>query len=252
MKRVALILVLALLVFCLRINTVQPLALASASVSFQTVQNDQNGTGNNSTATDNGTSSNVTQPLTSNEIDIDRTYYVPTTITLNFPSTTATSLSNVSTVSGSGFNYAGDDKTFTFIAKTIDVYSFSFTINYANASSHSILIATWEGDRAMAGETWTAVASTYVVSFRLSMVSEPSYPSKEEVAQEALYQFQGMLQLLISNTQESANVASAMSETNSFICIISVIASFASLIVAARFVNKFQTVLKQEHPSKQE
>jgi hypothetical protein len=227
LKRIAFLLLIVLALSLVRPTNSLSYASAYSHVTklFQLLAVTQNSTTDNSTQ-------NVSQPAVGNEFDVDRTYYAPVTITLNYPSTTATSLSNVTTVSGSGFNYAGDDHSFTFIAHNIDVYSFSFTVNYVNATLHNILIATWEGERPMQGETWAAVASTYVVSFRLSTVPEPSYPSKEEVAQESLYQFQQLFQQLLSQDQATANAAQAMSVTSAVVSM----ATFVIGIILTVFV----------------
>jgi hypothetical protein len=221
----AFLLVIALLTVSFRIASLPTPAQASSQIhiQFQTIQD--NTTEQNSTQT-----SNVTLPISENEIDVDRTYYVPTTITLNYPATTATSLSNVTTVSGSGYNYAGTSTSFTFIADSIDVYSFTYTINYANASLHQILIATWEGDRAMQGETWSSVASTYVISFRLSMVTEPSYPSKQDVAQESMSEFYSMFGALLSASEASASAAENMSIASGLASTIAAVTAIIALL----------------------
>jgi uncharacterized membrane protein len=247
LKHIALVLVILLAVLCVRPTNSSTYTAAYSHVTqlFQQLAVTQNSTVDNSTQTQNNTETNTTQPTFTNQIAVDRTYYAPVTITLNYPSTTATSLSNVTTVSGSGFNYAGDDHSFTFIAHNIDVYSFAFTINYANATLHNILIATWEGERPMQGETWAAVASTYVVSFRLSTVPEPSYPSKEEVAQESLYQFQQLFQQLLSQDQATANQAQAMSVTAGISSTIAAVTSIIAVVFVVTAQKKLRRMLTE-------
>jgi len=180
----------------------------------------------------------VTMPIITNELTIDRVFYVPTTITINYPTTTNTQLGNITTVGSGQYNYAGNANSFTFIAKSVDIYTFSFTINYANVSLNDILIDVWEGDRAAQGETWTAVASSYTLYFTLSLTVEPSFPSAAAVANESMYQWQQLFQENLAANRQSADAAQANSLTADVVSTIAVVVAIIAVVLFADFQRR--------------
>jgi hypothetical protein len=213
----------------------QPLRTSPASRDFISfVAYADNATATNSTGTTNSTSQNFTQPAFSNELTFDREYYVPTTITLDFPVTTNTNLGNVSTIGDGQYNYEGADDSFTFLAKSVDVYTFTFTINYPNVSLNSILIAAWEGDRPMQGETWTAIAASYTIYFTLSLVNEPEPPTASQTAQAAMLQFEQLFQQLLQANQQTAQSTQNMVFGASVLVMVALGVAIVALIFARR------------------
>jgi hypothetical protein len=115
--------------------------------------------------------------------------YVPTKVIFNFPTTTNATLQDVSTISQSptGYSYEGNPTSFTFIAKEVDIYTFTFAIHYENVTAanqtRTVLISWWSGTLAPGGSSITTTQADVVVHMRLSLTLQPRMPTGEEIAE---------------------------------------------------------------------
>ena len=180
-----------------------------------------------------GNETNQTQPaLAEHEMTIDRQLYKPAKITLNYPYTHSHDVRNITTIGSSLYRHESTPYSFTFIAEDVDVYTFTVELRYDNSSRRSILIAVWEGDRPMQGETWTETGQQFVLNFRISLTEQPKYPSGEEVASLTFHKFEMLyVQQLDENRRILADVQ-ASSFTNSMLMVVFGVTSIISLLLA--------------------
>lgn len=167
----------------------------------------------------------------------DRAFYNVTKISLSFPYTNNHTVEDISTVGYSQYSYdfetqGSSSGVFTFIADDIDIYTFTFKLEYDNASIRQILVAIWEGDLPMEGYTWTETGTEYVLQFRMNEIAEQHYPSKDEVAQQVVYNMQLWLQQMLSQqNNQLAEMQSGML-TTSIVSTMSAVGAIIAVLLA--------------------
>jgi hypothetical protein len=132
------------------------------------------------------------------EFSLDLQTYRPTKVFFNFPFTNNHSLSDISTVGPSNYDYdlsaqGTGGMTLTFIAEDIDVYTFTLYLYYGNMTisnaSRTVLISVGSGNEPLDGAAIIG-SGDFVIHIRLSLSEQPSYPTEQDVAREVVHQME--------------------------------------------------------------
>jgi hypothetical protein len=231
MKKISLVLLL-LLALCVPMCPL-PLGTSQTRALVQIVFAQGNSTLTNETQTN--------QTLAGNSISFDRAFYNPTKVVLSFPYTNLHAITDISTIGMSQYKYSGGPDNLEFEADSVDIYTFTATVEYDNASSRNILVTIWEGDRPAEGYTWTTSATEYDLHFRLNVIDEPAIPTSDELAQALfLKQAQFIVNLTKQNEDQTNQLQSALNLDSIMIMIslaLGVVAA-VSCIIAASLMRK--------------
>jgi len=150
------------------------------------------------------------------EAALDLQTYQTTKITFNFPYTNNASIGEVTTIGRGVYKYEGSATYLTFIADDVDEYSFQLRIHYEASlpsnqtlgnetvsnvtATRSVIVGLWSGTLPSDGYLYRSDASDFVITVRLSVGRQPTYPSKDEVADEVMNKIE---QKLVIQTEEN-------------------------------------------------
>ncbi|MCJ7424709.1 hypothetical protein MUP01_10655 [Candidatus Bathyarchaeota archaeon] len=173
------------------------------------------------------------------EASLDLQTYQTTKITFNFPYTNNASIGEVTTIGRGVYKYEGSATYLTFIADDVDEYSFQLRIHYeANQTtsnvtlSRTVIVGLWSGNLPSDGYLYRSDASDFIITVRLSVTRQPTYPSKDEVAAEVVHQVE---QKLVIQTEENRKLMEQITSTL-YVCIalvfIAVVMSMTSFVLA--------------------
>jgi hypothetical protein len=125
----------------------------------------------------------------------------------------------------------------------VDEYSFQLRIHYEPETSgnqtatnatltRTVIVGLWSGTFPSDGYLYRSDASDFVITVRLSVSRQPSYPSKDEVAAEVVKQVE---QKLVLQTEENRKLMEQITSTL-YVCIalvfIAVTMSMTSFVLA--------------------
>ena len=178
------------------------------------------------------------------EASLDLQTYQTTKITFNFPYTNNASIGEVTTIGRGVYKYEGSATYLTFIVDDIDVYSFQLRIHYEaslptnqtlenqTATTRTVIVGLWSGTLPSAGYLYRSDATDFVITVRLGVTRQPTYPSKDEVAAEVVHQVE---QKLVIQTEENRKLIEQIT-TTLYVCItlvfIAVVMSMTSFVLA--------------------
>jgi hypothetical protein len=177
------------------------------------------------------------------EASLDLQTYQTTKITFNFPYTNNASIGEVTTIGRGVYKYEGSATYLTFIADDVDEYSFQLRIHYEPETSgnqtttnatltRTVIVGLWSGTFPSDGYLYRSDASDFVITVRLSVSRQPTYPSKDEVAAEVVKQVE---QKLVIQTEENRKLMEQITATL-YVCIalvfIAVVMSMMSFVLA--------------------
>ena len=187
-------------------------------------------------AADNSTQTNVTVPA-QHEFTVNRILYTVTKVTLAFQDTNNHTIEDINTVNPAsglhyGFDRVGAQSVFNIACDDVDIYSFTFKLNYDNSSRRDILIGIQQGDLAMEQYVWTETGTDFVIRFRLNLIPEPHYPSDIDVAKQVVYQMQLYLQQMLTQQNERFSALQAANVTNSVVSMSAAIAAIVAAMLA--------------------
>lgn len=181
----------------------------------------------------NETNTNQTVPIVhEHEFFVDRTVFKPVTVQVNFPYTHSSNVSEITTIGSSLYKYQITPTSVSFVADDIDVYTFTIDVGYDNATRREILIGISQGDMPMEGYTWYETGVDYCVHFRLTMTTEPTYPSDVEVAQQVVQQLQQTFVQQLEAQRKILDGVQATSYTTSIVTVIAGVTSIFALLLA--------------------
>jgi hypothetical protein len=151
------------------------------------------------------------------EASLDLQTYQTTKITFNFPYTNNASIGEVTTIGRGVYKYEGSATYLTFIADDVDGYSFQLRIHYESNQtasnetlSRTVIVGLWSGTLPSDGYLYRSDASEFVITVRLSVTRQPTYPSKDEVAEEVTHQIE---QKLVIQTEENRKLMEQITAT---------------------------------------
>lgn len=181
------------------------------------------------------------------EASLDLQTYQTTKITFNFPYTNNASIGEVTTIGRGVYKYEGSATYLTFIADDVDEYSFQLRIHYEPSQptnetsgnqtsnvtlSRTVIVGLWSGNLPSAGYLYRSDASEFIITVRLGVTRQPTYPSKDEVAAEVVKQVE---QKLVIQTEENRKLMEQIT-TTLYVCIalvfIAVVMSMTSFVLA--------------------
>jgi hypothetical protein len=180
------------------------------------------------------------------EASLDLQTYQTTKITFNFPYTNNASIGEVTTIGRGVYKYEGSATYLTFIADDVDEYSFQLRIHYgasptnqtvsnatANATATRTVIAgLWSGTLPENGYMYQSDATEFVITVRLGVTRQPTYPTPEEVSKAVVNQIN---QTLVTQLEENRKLMDQMT-TTLYVCIvavfIAVVMSLLSFVLA--------------------
>ena len=172
------------------------------------------------------------------DLIIDRQFYKPTKVIFNFPYTHNSQLENINTIGMSDYTFDGGPTTFTFIAKDVDVYTFTLHLTYENASARKLLIGVSQGNLPMEGYTLKLVGEECLVTVRLNLTEQPSYPSVDAVAKETVHQMEQLIATQIEQNRQTLIDLQTTQATTAIVSMISVICSIVTLVLVLWFTSK--------------
>lgn len=188
-------------------------------------------------------------PLAGNEtvsemadLVVDRPFYKPVKVVFNFPFTHEAQLENVSTVGLSVYKYDGTPVSFTFIADDIDLFTFTLRLTYENASDRSCLIAIWQGNLPMEGYTVKMTGTTTLITIRLNVTEQPSYPTEQQVAQEVVHQIEALIVTQIEENKAIQQSNQNLITTVSIVTMIAMICSVVTLVLVLYWTGKVRRI----------
>jgi len=184
---------------------------------------------------------NQTAPETA-DLTVDRPFYKPTKIVFNFPFTHEAALQNVSTVGLSTYKYDGTPVSFTFIAEDVDMYTFTLRLSYENATPRTCLIAVWQGNLPMEGYTLKLTGETTLVTFRLNLTEQPSYPTEQQVAQEVVHQIEGLIVTQIEENRRIQESNQNLILSVSIVTMIAMVCSVITLVLVLYWTGKVRRI----------
>jgi hypothetical protein len=174
-----------------------------------------------------GNDQNQTVPVVERELTIDRPYYRTVKIMVSYPYTNSHDITDITTIGASRYSHDSQPDSLVFLTDDIDVYTFTLHLAYVNATQRSIMITTWEGDRAPQGETWTENADDFIIHFKLTVMQQPTYPSAQEVANESFVQFENMY---VQQLEENRRLLSEVQSSNNLISIMMILVVVVSVL----------------------
>jgi hypothetical protein len=156
------------------------------------------------------------------EASLDLQTYQTTKVTFNFPYTNNASIGEVTTIGRGVYKYEGSATYLTFIADDVDEYSFQLRIHYeANQTAgnetlvRTVIVGLWSGTLPSDGYLYRSDATDFIITVRLSVTRQPTYPSKDEVAAEVTHQIE---QKLVVQTEENRKLMEQIT-TTLYVCI---------------------------------
>jgi hypothetical protein len=176
------------------------------------------------------------------EASLDLQTYQTTKITFNFPYTNNASIGEVTTIGRGVYKYEGSATYLTFIADDVDEYSFQLRIHYeasppsnqtlgnetvsnVTTATRSVIVGLWSGTLPSDGYLYRSDASDFVITVRLSVSRQPSYPSKDEVADEVMNKIE---QKLVIQTEENRKLMEQITTT----LYISIVLVFIAIVMS--------------------
>lgn len=175
------------------------------------------------------------------EASLDLQTYQTTKITFNFPYTNNASIGEVTTIGRGVYKYEGSATYLTFIVDDIDVYSFQLRIHYEASQStnetsgnqtsnvtlsRTVIVGLWSGTLPSDGYLYRSDATEFIITVRLSVTRQPTYPSKDEVADEVMKKIE---QKLVIQTEENRKLME-QATTNQYLLIVLV---FIAVVMAS-------------------
>lgn len=139
---------------------------------------------------------------TSGDFTLDLPCFAPSKITFNFAYTHYASISDITTIGNSTYQYSGNPTTFEFIVTDIDDYFFTFSLNYNQTVNQTILVGFWSGSLAMQGLDFNGAWESVQFHVRLRVTREASYPSEQEVAQAVVSQVQQNIDSMLNEMNQ--------------------------------------------------
>jgi hypothetical protein len=171
------------------------------------------------------------------EASLDLQTYQTTKITFNFPYTNNASIGEVTTIGRGVYKYEGSATYLTFIADDVDGYSFQLRIRYESNQtasnetlSRTVIVGLWSGTLPSDGYLYRSDASEFVITVRLSVTRQPTYPSKDEVAEEVTHQIE---QKLVLQTEENRKL---MEQITATLYVVIVLVFIAVVMASLSFV----------------
>ena len=188
-------------------------------------------------AADNSTQNQTILVPAQHEFTVDRILYTITKVTLSFPDTNNHTIEDINTVNPTsglhyGFDRVGAQSLFTIICDDVDIYSFTFKLDYENSSRRDVLFGIQQGDLPMERYVWTESGTEFVIHFRLNLIPEPHYPSDIDVAKQVVYQMQLYLQQMLTQQNERFSALQAANLTNSVVSMSAAIAAIVAAMLA--------------------
>jgi hypothetical protein len=173
------------------------------------------------------------------EASLDLQTYQTTKITFNFPYTNNASIGEVTTIGRGVYKYEGSATYLTFIVDDIDVYSFQLRIHYETSlpenqtsenqtatSTRTVIVGLWSGTLPSDGYLYRSDATDFIITVRLGVTRQPTYPSKDEVADEVMNKIE---QKLVIQTEENRKLME-QATTNQYLLIVLV---FIAVVMAS-------------------
>jgi len=162
--------------------------------------------------------------------------YAPAKIIVSFVYTNNVS-TNVRTLGTSLYKVTTSPVQVVFEAEAFDVYTIDVLIEYTIPVNQTILIGLYEGGRATKGIEFDTSASRIMLTFKVSVVEAPTYPTAEEIANAMANWLQSYLS---EYTAQMTITIDKMGETTLVVGVLAVIGFVVSIavLVAVFYVHR--------------
>ena len=162
--------------------------------------------------------------------------YAPAKIIVSFVYTNNVT-TNVRTLGTSLYKVTTSPVQVIFEAEAFDVYTIDILIEYSIPVNQTIIIGLYEGGRATKGIEFDTSASRILLTFKVSVVEAPTYPTAEDIAnamanwlQSYLSEYTAQQQTLINQMGQAMLVIGILAVIAFVVCV--------SVLVAVFYVHR--------------
>jgi hypothetical protein len=158
--------------------------------------------------------------------------YAPAQIIVSFVYTNNVSV-NVHTLGTSLYKVTTSPVQIVFEAEAFDVYTIDIALSYSLPVNQTIIIGLYEGGRATKGIEFDADADRIEMTFKVSVVEAPRYPTAEEIAnamwnwlQSSLNEFTTRQEETNRNVANMSVIIGSLAVVSFAVCIVVLLAVF--------------------------
>jgi hypothetical protein len=162
--------------------------------------------------------------------------YAPAKIIISFVYTNNVT-TNVRTLGTSLYKVTTSPVQVIFEAEAFDAYTIEVRIEYSIPVNQTVLIGLYEGGRATKGIEFDTSANRILISFKVSVVEAPRYPSSEEIATAMAHWLESYLN---EYTGQMTTTISKMGETSLVVGVLAVVGFTLSVavLIAVFYVHR--------------
>ena len=158
--------------------------------------------------------------------------YAPAQIIISFVYTNNVSV-NVRTLGTSLYKVTTSPVQIIFEAEAFDVYTIDVALAYSTPINQTIIIGLYEGGRATKGIEFDTDADRIEMTFKVSVVEAPRYPTAEEIAnamwnwlQASLSEFMTRQENINLSIANSSAIIGSLGVISFVVCIVALLAVF--------------------------